>query len=116
MTKRIKNEDPVLEQDKVKPGQLVITNRACIADILFLAMKYNPIFTKVDIDSKGQVGIRRIKGRELFSFAVGISMPERTKHELFTDFVKFRDSQADKDLRPIILFPEGTHSNGRGIL
>lgn len=35
---------------------------------------------------------------------------------MFTDFVKFRDAQVDKHLKPIIVFPEGTHSNGRGIL
>jgi len=43
-------------------------------------------------------------------------MPDRTKADVYSDFVKFRDSQPDKDLKPIIVFPEGTHSNGRGIL
>jgi len=43
-----------------------------MVDVLYLAMTYNPIFTKVDIDEKGQIGIRRITGMELVNFTVGI--------------------------------------------
>jgi len=53
---------------------------------------------------------------ELPFYAVGIKFPQRVKEgDFYSSLRELKDSQYVKS-RPLVVFPEGTKSNGRGIL
>ena len=80
-------------------------------------MKYSPLFTAV-CSKAGKFGLRKIGILELPFYAMGIKFPQEVKESdtnFFTDISVLKASQYCKQ-RPVVIFPEGTKTNGRGIL
>ena len=85
-------------------------------EFIFLEMAYGPVFTAV-ATRNGKYGLRKIGMFELPFYAIGIKFPREELNEanFFTDIGALKASLYVKN-RPIVIFPEGTKTNGRGIL
>lgn len=81
-----------------------------------MEMAYSPVFTAV-CTRQGKYGLRKISTFELPFYAMGIKLPREELNEraFFIDLTQLRNSLYIKN-RPIVVFPEGTKTNGRGIL
>ena len=81
-----------------------------------MEMAYGPVFTAV-ATRNGKYGLRKIGFFELPFYAMGIKFPREELKEtnFFTDIEALRASLYVKS-RPIVVFPEGTKTNGRGLL
>lgn len=84
-----------------------------------MEMAYSPTFTALCKGEKsGKYGFRKLGMFEVPFYAMGIKFPEtvrETDGNFFTDLRALKDSQYVKS-RPIVIFPEGTKTNGMGIL
>jgi hypothetical protein len=82
-------------------------------------MAYSPLFTTVCFDPKSnRFGFRKLALLEIPLYAMGIKFPSELNENdgnFFTDLRALRDSQYVKQ-RPLIVFPEATKTNGRGVL
>jgi len=82
-----------------------------LLDFVYLEMTYSPVFTAVATDGQ-KFGLRRVGLLELPFFAMGIKFP-RSDAAVVTDLDQIAGYVSQ---RPIVIFPEGTKTNGRGIL
>ena len=81
-------------------------------------MQYSPIFTAIAINNQDPTtaGLRKIGMLEIVGQALGIKFPRIVNPQLiYTDLKVLKDSLYVRN-RPIVIFPEGTKTNGRGIL
>lgn len=82
-------------------------------------MAYSPLFTTVCFDPKSnKYGFRKLSLVEIPFYAIGIKFPTELNEKdgnFFTDLRALRDSQYVKQ-RPVVVFPEATKTNGRGVL
>ena len=92
-------------------GDVLLCNQVSLRDFVYLEMTYSPVFTAVATDGK-RFGLRRIGLLELPFFAMGIKFP-RSDAGVLTDLEQIPGHVSQ---RPIVVFPEGTKTNGRGIL
>jgi len=89
--------------------------------------QYTPIFTKVllytDLSGKARAGIRELSSFEQLTHSFGLKFPQIIQERVNTnepypafhkDLKALHDSKYVK--RPIVLIPECTSTNGRGIL
>lgn len=108
-------------------GDVIIANQTCFIDWFFLKMQYSPIFTKIVIiksDSGNKVGLRVLSLYETFGNALGIVLPEEREKGQHDDVYFSVKEIREKHGRffkihkntPIVIFPEGTKTNGQGIL
>lgn len=95
-------------------GDLVVANLQGFAEVLYLAFRFTPLFTAVPIDSSGLV-----IERSVFGALSDVCHLERTYSKddqrcmPATELLK----KAERGSRgPVVVFPEGTSSNGRGLL
>ncbi|KAI8897174.1 hypothetical protein BC833DRAFT_594826 [Globomyces pollinis-pini] len=86
--------------------QLIVSNHSSYLDILYYAYSYAPIFLGVTVDGK----VARLSTWDAFTDA-GNVLTHLDDSMTLSDYLK-----ADTSNIPIVLFPEGTTSNGRGIL
>ncbi|KAJ2996547.1 hypothetical protein HDV02_006380, partial [Globomyces sp. JEL0801] len=86
--------------------QLIVSNHSSYLDILYYAYSYAPIFLGVTMDGK----VARLSTWDAFTDA-GNVLTHLDDSMTLSDYLK-----ADTSNIPIVLFPEGTTSNGRGIL
>ena len=95
---------------------MIICNNVSVLDYLFLEMAYAPLYTAVAINREsGKYGFRKVALWEIVFYAMGIKFPQEVGRAQFYDNLQaLRDSCYVK--RPLVLFPEGTKTNGRGIL
>ncbi len=110
----IKNERGELRvKDVIRRGDVLLCNQVSLLDFIFLEMNYSPIFTAVCFDGK-RYGLRRIGMFELPFYAMGVKFPRTVSDgQLITDIEAVRGYVSQ---RPIVIFPEGSKTNGRGIL
>ena len=78
-------------------------------------MTFSPLFVSVDfIDSKREkLGLRQLSGWQLVKRAIGVTLPQEHPN-LYSSFKQIHD--ADYTKRPIVVFPQCTKTNGRGVL
>ncbi|KAI8083058.1 uncharacterized protein BX664DRAFT_339724 [Halteromyces radiatus] len=102
---------------KVNSGDIIVTNWTSYIEVIYLAFRFNPVFTQV-IPSVNKV--RRISLWQAIRSCVYLPVmtPEEAnvnENDLYT--VKQISSQAKNNKwGPVIIFPEATTSNGRALL
>ncbi|CDW91471.1 UNKNOWN [Stylonychia lemnae] len=113
----IKNEKGELSVvDKITSNDVIICNNVSLIDYLFLEMAYAPLFTAVAVNKQtGKYGFRKLSMLEIPFHAIGIKFPQEVdSSQCFESLLALKNSCYVK--RPIVVFPEGTKTNGRGIL
>lgn len=88
-------------------------------------MKYSPIFTKAVVVEKGKdrkVGLRILGYIEMLFHAIGIKFPEvvnEDKSYIYYSIKEIRENGGflcARGLKPVVVFPECTKTNGNGVL
>lgn len=90
-------------------------------------MQYSPIFTKIVIiksDSGNKAGLRVLSLFEIFRNALGIVLPEEREKGQHDDvYFSVKEIREKHGMlfkihknTPIVIFPEGTKTNGNGVL
>lgn len=89
-------------------------------------MTLSPIFTQIVIvkqkNGQSKVGLRKLGTLETIRCAIGIKFPEEVDEEpnnVYYSVKQLRDEDGFMCLRgtrPVVIFPEGTKTNGLGIL
>ena len=107
-------------------GDVYVCNQTCLSDWLWLSMKYSPIFTKIVIVEKrnGEVkaGLRPLGILETVWHAVGIHLPETVTEDspnIYYNITELKEKHGFlwyTGRRPVVIHPEGTKTNGLGIL
>merc|ERR1711939_510549 len=99
-----------------QPGTVVSASWTSPLDVLYLAAIFDPIFTLSHAGEEGsKKGVRVVSQETALAASVGVQNPL----ELLSgprDIVPLSDLLAKNPKRIIVVFPEGTTSNGRGIL
>jgi len=95
-------------------GDLIVANLQGYAEVLYLAYRFAPVFTTVPIDGEGLVIKRSVFGA--LSDALHLERTyskDDSRCRTATELLK----KAEAGSRgPVVVFPEGTSSNGRGLL
>ena len=114
-----------LKVTEIKGGDLFVCNQTCFADWAWIEMKYSPTFTKVvtvnNQDGQSTVGLRVLGTWETLCHALGINVPDTLTSDsgVFYSIKELRDNAGFmwcRGQRPIVVFPEGTKTNGEGVL
>ncbi|KAI6801575.1 hypothetical protein KC360_g2407 [Hortaea werneckii] len=99
-----------------QPGTVVSASWTSPLDVLYLAAIFDPIFTLSYAGEEGsRKGVRVVSQETALAASVGVQNPL----ELLSgpgEIVSLSDLLAQNPRRIIVVFPEGTTSNGRGIL
>ena len=108
---------------KVLPGDVYICNQTCFVDWCFLLQNMSPVFTKIVIVEKAngqsKLGIRALGSFETITHALGIRFPDIvTEHtsNIFYSIKELREAGILGGRRPVVIMPEGSKTNGLGIL
>jgi hypothetical protein len=103
--------------DKVGTRDVIVCNQVSFLEYIFLEKEYGPVFTQV-ASKNGRFGFRKLGLFEIPLAAIGLRFPPEVKEDdknFFTDLGELRASLYVQG-RPIAVFPEGSKTNGRGIL
>jgi 1-acyl-sn-glycerol-3-phosphate acyltransferase len=110
----------------VEEGDVYVCNQTCFADWIYLYSTYSPIFTKIVIykpkNGETKVGLRKMGAFETIMSAIGIKFPEEVTEEPRNVYYSIKQLKEEdgllcyKNRRPVVIFPEGTKTNGCGIL
>lgn len=100
---------PSKSNPPVKARDLIICNHTNFLEVLYLAMMYSPVFVSTtDSDAtKGLVSVAGVLG----ALRQALSLPVSTLNKPVKLSQVIKTSSA-----PIVVFPEGTRSNGKGVL
>ncbi len=96
------------EHDKVRPGDLVIANHSSYIDLVYLRLKYNAMFTKGSFYPPHIVYESSLSECLTFQDS-NVSEAELKQRKVLTDLL-------NEAKRPIVVFPEGTRTNGRALI
>ncbi|KAI9320485.1 hypothetical protein BX666DRAFT_2017673 [Dichotomocladium elegans] len=117
----IKNDTVSLRRGKdarIHSGDVIVANWSSYIDVIYLAYKYRPVFTQVfPVDGKN---IRRISLWQAIRLCTALPAltPEEAgaqKSSLYT-LRELAEEAKERRWGPVIVFPEGTTSNGRALL
>lgn len=78
---------------------------------------YGPVFTQI-AHKNGKFGLRKLGLFEIPFAAIGLKFPQEVNGDdanFYSDLIALKNSLYVKT-QPIVVFPEGTKTNGRGIL
>ena len=103
--------------DQVGTRDVIVCNQVSFLEYIFLEKEYGPVFTQV-ASKNGRFGLRKLGLFEIPLAAIGLRFPPEVKEDdknFFTDLGELRASLYVQG-RPIAVFPEGSKTNGRGIL
>ncbi|KAG2228661.1 hypothetical protein INT48_005239, partial [Thamnidium elegans] len=101
-----------VESKQVKSGDVIVSNWTSYIDIIYLASKYNPVFTQIYIDSDK---VKLVSLWEAIRLAGRI--PESTPLTDQVYSVKELSLKAKEcGWGPIVVFAEGATTNGRALL
>ncbi|KAG0244422.1 hypothetical protein BGW41_007714 [Actinomortierella wolfii] len=99
---------------KVTPwGQVIVSNWTSYIDVLYLAFRYDPVFTQIYPDTLTVREVSMWKAIELSGSYPELAPPEGVKTYPLAEF--FKDNH-QKTKRPVVIFAEGTTSNNRALL
>jgi hypothetical protein len=90
----------------------LLCTQASILDVLYLITNYSPTFTYL-CTYKGKHGYRVLGFYERFVYGLCIRFPREVGKD---ECHKLKEIQAFFPHKPIVVFPEGTKTNGNGIL
>jgi 1-acyl-sn-glycerol-3-phosphate acyltransferase len=96
---------------------VIISNHVSFLEYIFLEKQYSPIFTQI-AERDGKFGLRKLGLFEIPLAAMGLRFPPEVNAEEANFYSSLTDLRASLYVksRPIVVFPEGTKTNGRGIL
>lgn len=111
-------------------GDVFVTNQTCFVDWLWLKLNYSPVFTKIVIvkaQGNRKAGLRILGFFETIWHAIGIQFPEtidKSKNEnsshVYFSIKEVRENAGflfcKKSNVPVVIMPEGTKTNGLGII
>ncbi|KAG1440174.1 hypothetical protein G6F56_012024 [Rhizopus delemar] len=100
-----KSRNSTGSEGSIKKGDVIITNWTSYVDILYLAYKFNPVFTQVYSNNR----VRKIS---LWQAIRSINTLPNTP----SNTLKLNELISQENQGPIVVFPEGTTSNGRALL
>jgi 1-acyl-sn-glycerol-3-phosphate acyltransferase len=107
---RVNTRKYVQEADQT----IIISNEACLIDWIYMSLFFAPIYVSIDLINDEQMGLRPFSRWELVKRAIGIKLP-RQRDGLVTSFRALRETHMSYN-RPIVVFPQCTRTNGRGVL
>ncbi|CAO3665039.1 unnamed protein product [Umbelopsis ramanniana] len=101
------------KQDSVSvgSGDVIIVNSSSYIDILYLAFRFSPLFTQIDATTNQ---VRFITAQE--AIAQCGKYPELAVDAKTYSLKEASQLAKKQGLGPIVVFPEGTTSNGRALL
>ncbi|CEG77318.1 hypothetical protein RMATCC62417_12094 [Rhizopus microsporus] len=102
-----------IETATVKDGDVIIANWTSYVDVLYLAYKYQPIFTQIYSDSNS------IKKISLWQAIRLVQTPPESKPSEDDKVYSLKELVSNAKQHgwgPIVIFPEGTTTNGRALL
>ena len=121
----VKSQKGELEVTHIE-ADVYITNQTCALDYLYLMQRYSPIFTKIVIVEKAngetKAGLRVLGPMQMITHSIGICFPDVVKEEdpsIYFSIKELKDNYGFlcyKGRRPVVIMPEGTKTNGLGIL
>ncbi|CAO3564775.1 unnamed protein product [Mortierella alpina] len=94
-------------------GELIVCNWSSYIDVLYLAFRYDPVFTQIYHET---LTVRQVSLWEALLLSGSypqLSPPEGVETLPIVEFVK---SMHKKGAGPVVVFPEGTTTNNRAIL
>ncbi|KAF9986394.1 hypothetical protein BGZ75_001856 [Mortierella antarctica] len=94
-------------------GELIVCNWSSYIDVLYLAFRYDPVFTQIYHET---LTVRQVSLWEALLLSGSypqLSPPEGVQTLPIVEFVK---SMQKKGAGPVVVFPEGTTTNNRAIL
>ncbi|KAJ3046311.1 hypothetical protein HDV00_000125 [Rhizophlyctis rosea] len=94
----------------VPSGDIIVSNHVSYVEILYLAYKYQPTFTHVTADGL----VRPVSLWEALKSLGDVGQLAATKD--FVPVANLAKEARSKGWGPVVVFPEGTTSNGRGLL
>jgi len=107
-------------------SDVIICNSSCFVDYIWLAQMYSPCFTRIVYvelpNGESKVGLRILGPIESIFSALGLSFPETVTVESPSIYYSIKElREADgflcyKGRRPVVIMPEGTKTNGNGVL
>ncbi|KAI9263099.1 hypothetical protein BY458DRAFT_514835 [Sporodiniella umbellata] len=100
-----KNRNNIISRKPVKKGDIIVANWTSYVDILYLAYKFNPVFTQAYPETN------KIKEISLWEALCSVKKIP-TKNE---GVITLKELSL-KAKGPIVIFPEGATSNGRALL
>lgn len=107
-------------------SDVIICNSSNFIEYVWLAQQYSPCFTRIVYvelpNGESKVGLRILGSIETIFSALGLSFPETVTAESSNIYYSIKElQQADgflcyKGRRPVVIMPEGTKTNGLGVL
>jgi len=97
----------------ISSGDLIVSNKLSIVEILYLGFRYSPVFTGVSIEGDA---LKRIG---IFRALLDALRPTSCYHlndGSYAPLQSILDTARSKRQGPVVVFPEGTNSNGRALL
>ncbi|KAG1243571.1 hypothetical protein G6F68_015777 [Rhizopus microsporus] len=100
-----------IKSGSVKDGDIIISNWTSYVDILYLAYKFNPVFTQVYSNTT------QVKKISLWQAIRSVNqIPPATPTSTVYDIKELSLKAKEQGWGPIVIFPEGTTTNGRALL
>jgi 1-acyl-sn-glycerol-3-phosphate acyltransferase len=99
-------------------GHLIISNNVSYLDLIFLLYQYSPVFVYPPNSWKDQVPREGLVQKKTFFEALSdvIYQPKRPANQCHSSLQSIRDEAKIRNQGPIVLFPEGTTTNGQVLL
>ena len=102
----------MVDQAPLREGDVIIATQHNIMDYLYLIKNYSPIFVYPCVQGKS-LQLRVLGFFERFKYGMGIQFPPQANDQDFRSLVSIQEAYPG---RTIVLFPEGTKTNGVGVL
>ncbi|KAG0045992.1 hypothetical protein BGZ83_008808 [Gryganskiella cystojenkinii] len=99
---------------KNNTGELIISNWSSYIDVLYLAFRYDPVFTQIYSDTLTVRPISLMEALKLSGSYPELSPPAGVETLPLLEFVKAQHKRNPG--QPVVVFPEGTTTNNRAIL
>ncbi|KAI9348380.1 hypothetical protein BD770DRAFT_421413 [Pilaira anomala] len=102
-----------VESNRVKKGDVIVTNWTSYIDVLYLASKYNPVFTQVYIESDK---VKMISLWEAIRLVGKIPESKPNDQDQVYTVKELSIKAKESGWGPIVVFAEGATTNGRALL
>ncbi|ORZ22801.1 hypothetical protein BCR41DRAFT_15223 [Lobosporangium transversale] len=107
------SKNQISAKKSTSSGNLIVCNWSSYIDVLYLAFRYNPVFTQIYLQTLTVREVTFWEALRLSGSYPELSPPEGVETWPLLDFVKAMHS---KGAGPVVVFPEGTTTNNRAIL
>jgi len=98
------------EDTNISHGDVIVCNCQSYVDVIYFMFRFNPTFVKIFESGK----IKPISFLNAIKFTG--SYPELKEEENAVSLKDIIKESKEKKIGPIVIFPEGTTTNGRGLL